>query len=117
MQEIMQPEEVESIVAESANHPVFIFKHSTRCPISAGAYRRVSDYFDDANSQAEAPPPVYLVKVVESRPVSNAVAEDLRVPHQSPQMILVKDGQAVWSTTHHNINAETIGQAIAGSRT
>ena len=113
MKEIVELGELDTVFAESADHPVFIFKHSTRCPISAGAYRRVSDYLADADDAGKEHPPVYLINVVESRPVSNAVQDALGVIHQSPQLILVKDGKSVWSTSHHNINADNIHKAIA----
>jgi bacillithiol system protein YtxJ len=54
-----------------------------------------------------------MVKVIENRGVSNAVAERLGVEHQSPQMILVKDGQALWSASHHGIHAEKLREGIA----
>ena len=113
MQEIVQPEELESVIGKSAEQPLFLFKHSTRCPISAGAYRRVSDFLADADDAGNEHPPVYLINVVESRPVSNAIQKALGVIHQSPQLILVKDGKSVWSTSHHNINADNIHKAIA----
>jgi bacillithiol system protein YtxJ len=53
-----------------------------------------------------------MVKVIESRPVSNAIAEKLAVTHQSPQLILLHSGQEVWNASHHNITGENIESAL-----
>jgi bacillithiol system protein YtxJ len=88
-----------------------VFKHSTTCPISASARDRVEDYFGDAGADV---PEVVMVKVIESRNVSNTIASELDVMHQSPQLILVKNGEAAWDTSHHMINADSINEALAG---
>lgn len=87
-----------------------MFKHSTTCPISARASDRVRKYEDGAGPDA---PEIVMVKVIESRPVSNAIATQLGVTHQSPQMILIKDGAAVWNASHHLIQVESIEEAVA----
>jgi bacillithiol system protein YtxJ len=99
---------LDECLSASANGPVFIFKHSTSCPISGAAQDRLDALLD----AREALPPFYRVKVIEDRPVSNAIAERLDVTHKSPQLILVRDGQAVWTTSHHNIQADTIDEAL-----
>lgn len=86
-----------------------LFKHSTRCPISASAKSRF-DAFMAEESQAALP--AAFVFVVEDREVSNAVAARLGVTHQSPQAILLRDGKAVWNTSHHDIKADTLRAAI-----
>ena len=55
---------------------------------------------------------VFLIKVVESRPVSNAAAQALNVEHQSPQLILVNDHEPVWSASHYAVTAKNIGDAL-----
>lgn len=97
-------------IDESLARPgdAFIFKHSTRCGISTVANEEVEKYL------AGSPPvPVYRVLVVEQRPLSNHLAETLGVRHQSPQLLLVRDGKPVWEKTHYSITAEAIGEALA----
>jgi len=60
--------------------------------------------------------PVYLNLVVESRPVSNAIAETLGIRHESPQLLLVSGRAATWHTSHGNIRAERVHQAVATAR-
>ena len=109
MKELTTIEEWEARVAASQTEPFFLFKHSTRCPISAAAYTAVTQYI--AKSGA-GEPAFYLVKVIESRHVSNAIAETLGIEHKSPQLILVKGRQAVWDASHYGINGERIKEAV-----
>ena len=110
MDELTSVDDLKKVIAESREHAVIIFKHSTACPISARAARRVHDYVEAAPENA---PPFYLVKVIESRPVSNAIASELGVEHQSPQILLLRNGKALWHTSHSNIRPEAIDAAIA----
>jgi bacillithiol system protein YtxJ len=109
VKEITTIEEWESCLVDAAAKPIFMFKHSTRCPISAGAHDAVTRYMAKAGNEG---PEFHLVKVIESRPVSNAITETLGVQHKSPQLILIKNGQAVWSASHYGINAENIAEAV-----
>jgi len=62
----------------------------------------------------EGGPPFRLVDVISRRPVSNAIAEALGVPHESPQLILIKGGAAVASQSHSGITAGSIEEALQG---
>lgn len=109
MEELQSEEDLARVMEASRERPVFLFKHSTACPISAAACREVESYRDATGDAGR--PDIYMVKVIESRPISNQIAEDLGVPHRSPQLILVKNGQAVWNGSHHGINRTTIAEA------
>ncbi len=109
MKEIATIEEWEACLAASQTKPLFIFKHSTTCPISAGAHDAVTGYIAKAGTGG---PEFIMVKVIESRPVSNAIAESLGIEHKSPQLILIRNGQATWSASHYAINAENIAEAV-----
>ena len=108
MTELKSIEDFEAVLEASNTAPQLIFKHSTTCPISASAHRRVTDYL-----KAGDVAPCHIVRVIESRPVSNAIAQRLGVTHQSPQMILLKDGAALWDTSHGDISSNTISAAMA----
>ena len=60
--------------------------------------------------------PKYFLKVQDSRPVSNEIEADLGIQHQSPQLFLLKDGQAVWQATHHAIRQPEIDKALEDHR-
>ena len=107
MQEITTQDEWNDFEQSASTY--FIFKHSTTCPISAHALMRVNGYLSDRILDE---PPFVLVKVIEARPLSNAIASALDVQHQSPQLILVWDGKAQWDASHHWITAESIEEAV-----
>lgn len=87
---------------KSFNKLQVIFKHSTRCPISKMALSRI----DRATEIATAD--YYLLKVIEDRPVSNAVAETFNVQHQSPQILLIKNGSCIFTESQNAISMEDI---------
>ncbi len=109
MKELSRTADLEACLARSEQEPIFIYKHSTACPISWGAADRVAQFLANA---PEDTPDFYQVLVIEARAVSNVIASTLDVPHKSPQLILVKDRQALWSTSHQNITRDSILQAM-----
>jgi bacillithiol system protein YtxJ len=84
-----------------------LFKHSTTCPISAGAYEEFMRYVKGENVK-----PWALVIVQEARPVSNEIAERFGVKHESPQVLYVKDGNVVWHASHWNITEKELEKKI-----
>lgn len=110
VKEITDIEELNAALEEARCGVTALFKHSTRCPISAAAYRQVAGYLEKAGPSA---PPMYLIKVIESRAVSNEIAARLAVPHQSPQLILLRDGRPCWNASHGGITAQAIAEAAA----
>jgi bacillithiol system protein YtxJ len=95
----------------SAGRPAVLFKHSTRCPISAAALREF-----EAFAGAEGGVPCARVLVVEQRPLSGFIAEASGVRHESPQAILFRDGRAAWSASHRAITRESLAKACAEQR-
>ncbi|MFD0869777.1 bacillithiol system protein YtxJ [Chlamydia abortus] len=102
-------EDWQSKLRSSSDKPVFVFKHSTRCPVSADAYDQYMIYMNrEPNPEVE----YCLVHVVESRPVSNAISEALSLKHESPQAILIKDGKVAWHTSHWRITKESLKENL-----
>jgi bacillithiol system protein YtxJ len=93
--------ELRELIARSETELVILFKHSLTCPISARAYRQMS----------ELAAPVSLVVVQEARAVSREVEQLTGVPHESPQVIILRHGQPVWHASHFDITADTVAQA------
>ena len=109
LREIESTGDMKLVLAGSHRRPIFIFKHSTTCPISARAAARLNAY---AGENADKKPVFYWVKVIETRPASQALAEAVEVEHESPQILLIEDGKAVWNTSHDEITAEAMDAAI-----
>ncbi|MFN8275336.1 MAG: bacillithiol system redox-active protein YtxJ [Flavobacteriaceae bacterium] len=93
---------LDAIIQESAEHPVVIFKHSTRCGVSKMALRQFEKEYPK-NHQDH----LYLLDLLEHREVSNAIAEKLGVVHQSPQVLVLRGGQSVYDASHSLIDAAT----------
>ena len=110
MTELTTLEEWTQRLATSTENPFFVFKHSTTCPISARAKDRVDTFLGSAGEDV---PEFLLVKVIESRNVSNEIGTQLGVRHQSPQLIFVKENTNAWNASHHLITDEGIQEALA----
>lgn len=107
--ELLISKHYQEALKASIKSPVLIFKHSTECPISAGAYARLGAWLD---TQGEKAPEVFLVKVIERRPVSKEIEANQKVKHESPQILLIKDKKTVWHTSHEKIDAAAIEKAL-----
>jgi bacillithiol system protein YtxJ len=94
--------ELEGLVSRSHNGPVLIFKHSLTCPVSMAAYREMSKLNAD----------VALVIVQRARDVSVEVANLTGIEHESPQLIVLRDGKAVWHASHWKVTSEAVVAAL-----
>lgn len=90
--------QLEEIVALSYQKPIVIFKHSTRCSISRFALKRFEKEYDFEGD-------AYFLDLLEHRDISNEIATRFNVYHQSPQLILIKEGKSVYDVSHDGIDA------------
>ena len=98
--EITTLEEWEEILEKSAEKDQLILKHSSTCPVSFNALDEYNDYLaEQPNENLD----YTMVKVRESRPVSNQIEADLNVKHESPQMIYIKNKKSYWNTSHWSV--------------
>ncbi|MGB3773804.1 MAG: bacillithiol system redox-active protein YtxJ [Leeuwenhoekiella sp.] len=93
-------EQLDEIAEISTNTPVLIFKHSTTCGISRMALKQFEKEYDLEKKQVEP----YFLDLKQYRSVSNAIASKFGVPHESPQILLIKNGTAVYNESHGGIN-------------
>jgi len=98
--DILQLQEIEAISNEK---PVVIFKHSTRCSISKMALKQFEREFD-LNETVDA----YFLDLIAHRDISNEIANRFNVYHESPQLILIKNGKAVYNVSHSDIDAQAL---------
>jgi bacillithiol system protein YtxJ len=104
MHHIQSNDALQAALQKHANDHMIIFKHSTTCPISAAAYRQV-EAFESSNDI-----PIYLVRVIEERPLSLGLAESLGVKHASPQVIYLNHGNVEWTTSHYDITENSLSE-------
>lgn len=100
--------QIDGIIATSATKPVAILKHSTRCGISAMAINGLKSNWDLPKDQVA----FYYLDLLAYRAVSNAVAAQLGVPHQSPQLIVLRDGRVQYSASHHMIDYPSLKREV-----
>lgn len=102
--ELTNIEQFTTLVDESQKHgsAFVVFKHSTRCSISSMAKRRVDDKWDITDL------PLYYLDLIQYRDVSNYIEQSLNVEHQSPQLILVKNGKAIYDASHMSISIDKL---------
>jgi len=105
---LTEEKQIAEIMDLSSSIPVYIFKHSTTCGISAQAKENVELSFRNTNKSFL----FYYLDLLKFRTVSNEVASTLNVHHQSPQLILIHDGQVIFTTSHHKIKATIIEESL-----
>ncbi|MCW3073782.1 MAG: ytxJ [Flaviaesturariibacter sp.] len=95
-------EGLEALKKRSGEVPQVIFKHSTRCSISSVAYQRLQ--------KADAPGGIefYLLDLIAYRSLSNKIAADFGVHHESPQVLVIKNGECVYDESHMGISMRDI---------
>lgn len=99
---IADAKELDELLARSNEAPVVVFKHSMTCPISSAAYQEMLKFDGE----------VALVVVQRAREVSREVEARTGVQHESPQAIVLRNGQAVWSASHWKVTSEAVSRAV-----
>ena len=99
--------QLNEIITLSNEKPVLIFKHSTRCSISRMALKQFENEFD---LQAKVTP--YFLDLLEYRSISNEIATRFNVMHQSPQLLLIKNGIVIYHVSHDSIDAQELKNKI-----
>ena len=101
-QKVQDLDALHKLLEQSTEKSVVIFKHSTTCPISAGAYEQMKGVTAE----------VALVEVQSARDVSREIATSTGIEHESPQVIILRNGKPVWHSSHWDITRETVERAL-----
>jgi bacillithiol system protein YtxJ len=97
--------QIEEIVIESENTPVAIFKHSTTCSISVMAKKRL-----ETSWNLELP--AYYLDLKAHRNISDELSKRFDVHHESPQLLLIKNGECIHDASHFDINVGEIKEVL-----
>lgn len=100
--ELNDEHQLQAIRVQSNEQPVVIFKHSTRCGISSMAKNRLERSTRPENVV------FYYLDLLRHRPISNKIAELFHVHHESPQILLIRNGECVYDESHNAISMEDI---------
>ena len=92
---------LENLITDSKQKPVIVFKHSNACSISSRAYREM-----------EKLEGVNILEVQSARDVSRELANLTGIRHETPQVIILRDGKAVWNASHFDVKAADVMKAV-----
>jgi len=101
-------EQLSQIAKDSKSKPVAIYKHSTTCGISGMVLRGLQSQYDIEASALD----FYYLDLKAYRQISNEVAARFQVWHESPQIILIKNGNAVYNASHSAVNAHALKERV-----
>jgi bacillithiol system protein YtxJ len=99
---IQDSKALQELLEQSSEKPVVIFKHSTTCSVSARAYEEMAGLGGQ----------VALIEVQSARELSREIATSTGIEHESPQVIILRNGEPVWHASHWNITKEKVEQAL-----
>jgi bacillithiol system protein YtxJ len=99
-QQLESADQLEVLISTSFKTPQLIFKHSTRCSISRFVLADFIAHFGYSSNEFGA----YYLDLLSYREISNAIAQRFEVHHQSPQLIVIKNGKAIAHASHEGIN-------------
>ena len=106
--ELQTTEELDLLKEKSRDKAQIIFKHSTRCMTSRMALNRIDN---KENTALDAD--FYILNIIRKRDISNNVVKEFGVIHESPQLLIIKDGKCVYDESHSAIQLEEIENAVS----
>ena len=105
--EITSVEEFNEMLNAPTDKAKLFFKHSTRCSISSMALKGFERAWNVSSDDFE----LYFVDLIAHRDISNAIAAESHVEHQSPQVVVWRNGEVIYNASHHHIDAQKIQQS------
>ncbi len=103
--------QLDTIAQKSHDVPCIIFKHSTRCNISVMAKSRFEKYWDFDDKEIQS----YFLDLLSFRFLSNEIAERFNVYHESPQLLLIRNGECIYDASHLDISVAELKQCFSDS--
>ncbi|MDB5234045.1 MAG: ral stress protein [Hymenobacter sp.] len=107
---LTQPEQLTELAQASHEQPVLIFKHSTTCSISAAAKGKIERQWADSGLGL----PIYYLDLLRFRPLSAQIAQQFGIQHESPQLLLIQNGECRYDASHMGIRLSDVKAAVAG---
>jgi bacillithiol system protein YtxJ len=105
--DLTDDKQLDLIKEQSKQQPVIIFKYSTRCGTSSMIKSRL---------ERSGPPPAntlfYFLDLIRYRAISNKIAQDYHVHHESPQVLVIRNGECIYDDSHHGINMQDIAGQV-----
>ena len=105
---LISVDEIKTIKEISKRQAILIFKHSTRCGISRVVIKKFESLFNEENKQLK----VYYLDLLSFREISSKLSEDFQVKHESPQLLVIKNGISVYNASHYEITKVNLSNFI-----
>ena len=99
--------QVDSIKEKSGEKPQVIFKHSSRCAVSSLVLNKLE------KSACSPAADFYVLDLIKHRDVSDKIAEEFSVYHESPQILVIRNGECIYDESHFAINMDDIAEQAA----
>lgn len=99
---LTEENQLNELIVQSTTHPQVIFKHSTRCNVSSVVLQRLKA------SKEKAAVDIYYLDLLKYRSLSDKVAEIFNEHHESPQLLLIKNGECVYTESHLGITMKDL---------
>jgi len=99
--------QLDEIISNSNEKPAVIFKHSTRCSVSRMALKQFENEFKLSHKVTP-----YFLDLITYREISNEITNRFGVLHESPQILLIKEGQSTYDASHSAIDAEVLEELV-----
>jgi bacillithiol system protein YtxJ len=106
--ELNREDQIKEIIEKSEQRPQVIFKHSTRCSISAMAKGRLERSIVPENAD------FYFLDLISHRNLSNEISSKFNVYHESPQILVIRNGECVYDESHGAISMDEIEEQVVG---
>ena len=97
--------QLEELMKESKKKTALIFKHSTQCSVSKTALNRLERSWADNDNLLVTP---YYLDLISYRTISNSIATTFDIEHQSPQILIIQNGQSMYNSSHLDIDYRSI---------
>jgi bacillithiol system protein YtxJ len=107
--DLANTQQIEDLKEKSKERPQVIFKHSTRCSISSMAKGRLE------RSEAPREADFYYLDLIAHRNLSSKIADEFKVHHESPQVLVIINGECVFDESHYAIDMEDIKQQLTSA--
>jgi bacillithiol system protein YtxJ len=108
IQNLASDSDLDAALDASREQDVVLYKHSSTCPISARAQDEMKALAGNGG------PPIYEVVVQHARDVSDEIEDEFGIRHETPQAILVRDGEATFDTSHDDVTEENVRSHLSG---
>ena len=105
--ELKNEDQLNKIVEQSKVKPQVIFKHSSRCSISSMAKGRLERSDPPENAD------FYFLDLIAHRNISNKISSEFKVFHESPQVLLIKNGECTYDESHGSITMDEIKEQVS----